>query len=70
MNAQVPGPPTVISSPILKVISRSAARHVGHLVAVVVKVECRIGAGRRGLLEQHDAVAGLAAHSTTAVLDL
>jgi hypothetical protein len=34
-----------------------AAQHVGHLVAVAVKVECRIGAGRRGFLEQQDAVA-------------
>ena len=38
-----------------------AAQHVGHLVAVAVKVECRIGAGRRGFLEQHDAVTGIAA---------
>jgi hypothetical protein len=38
-----------------------AAQDVGHLIAVAVKVECRIGAGRRGFLEQHDAVAGLAA---------
>src|SRR5260370_25642018 len=39
----------------------AAAQHVGHLVAIAVKMKCRIGAGRRGFLEQHDAVAGVAA---------
>jgi hypothetical protein len=38
-----------------------SAQQVGRLVAVPVKLECRMGAGRRGLLKQHDAVAGLAA---------
>jgi hypothetical protein len=37
-----------------------ATQHVGHLVAVAVKVERRIGAVGCGFLEQHDAVAGLA----------
>src|SRR6202040_3727048 len=38
-----------------------AAQHVGHLVAIAVKMKCRLGAGRRGFLEQHDAVASIAA---------
>ena len=38
-----------------------AAQHVGHLVAIAVKMKSRIGAGRRGFLEQHDAVASIAA---------
>ena len=38
-----------------------AAQYVGHLVAVAVEMECRLGAGRRGFFEQHNAVAGLAA---------
>src|SRR5215471_21708991 len=40
-NAQVPGPPTLISSPILKVISPEAP---GDLVAVAVQMEHALGA--------------------------
>jgi hypothetical protein len=32
----------------------------GHFVAVAVKLEYRLGAGRRGFLVEHDAVAALA----------
>ena len=35
-----------------------AAQHVGHLVAIAVKMECRLGPSRRGFLERHDSVAG------------
>jgi hypothetical protein len=38
-----------------------AAQYVGHLVAVVVEMECRLGAGRRSFFEQHDAATGVAA---------
>ena len=38
-----------------------AAQHVRQLVAIAVKMECRLGAGRRGFFEQHDAVTGIAA---------
>src|SRR5215471_7480853 len=37
------------------------AQYISHLVAVAVEMECRLGAGRRGFFEQHDAVAGIAA---------
>jgi hypothetical protein len=53
------GPLTVNSSSILKV--NFAAPYVGRLVVVAVKVGCRFRAGRRGFLEQHDAVASVAA---------
>src|SRR5215469_5432324 len=38
-----------------------AAQYVGHLVAVAVEMECRLGAGRGSFFEQHDAVTGMAA---------
>src|SRR5439155_1484148 len=37
------------------------AQDIGHLVAVVMQVEGALGPGGDGLLEQHDAVAGLSA---------
>jgi hypothetical protein len=43
-----------------------AAQYVRHLVAIAVKMECRLGPSRRGFFEQHDAVAGLAASSLSA----
>ena len=38
-----------------------AAQYISHLGAVAVEMECRLGAGRRGFFEQHDAVAGIVA---------
>jgi hypothetical protein len=38
-----------------------AAEYVGHLVAIAVKMECRLGPSRRSFFEQHDAVTGIAA---------
>src|ERR1700720_1277835 len=38
-----------------------AAQYVRHLVAIAVKMECRLGAGRRSFFEQHDALTGIAA---------
>src|SRR6516162_11842570 len=59
MNAQVPGPPTATSSPILNVISpaMTQATYVAFMMQVV-EAPC---AGRQGLLEQDDTVAGLSA---------
>jgi hypothetical protein len=58
VNAQVPGPPTVTSSPILKVISPASTQ--ANLVAVVVQMEEACGTGGQGFREHHDALTGLA----------
>ena len=58
VNAQVPGPPRLSSSPILKV---DPGERPGDLIAVVVRMEEACGAGRQGFLEHNDALAGLAA---------